>query len=156
MLEYSAIDGVIAMLWVAIALLFAALLVELGYSSDCGLMAFLDKYREYRHIMADRVRGRQPKSIQRILEEDWRGVPVSPERFVQLWRCAARAMHIDPELMRPGDKVDDLIVPIDILTYDPSFDILEFFSGCSPSDDPMSLAQVRYETVEDMINAAIE
>src|SRR5690606_2974129 len=82
-----------------------------------------------------RDRDRTAKRIEFILAEEWHGPAMEIGEFKRIWRSLASHLEIDPKLMRPSDRVEDVMVSTKFCGPD-SEDIADFFFDFLPHKDP--------------------
>ncbi len=135
-----------------LGILIACLAAAIGYFVR---MYWRESIRFRRQLRA-RIQGRTPKAVERIFFEDWQGPPVDYPRFKELWKTAAACFQLEPEIMRPDDKINRLFVYSEFFWFDHDGDIAEFFLDCLPGCRPYELAAHEdYETVSDLVTSVI-
>ena len=142
----------------AIGVLLICLVGVLVYAARTGWIVRSNELAVYRQRRHERDRGRAAKPIEAILTEDWDGPPIDIARFRRIWIALASYLEIDPELMRPTDRVENIIVSTD--NYGPDGeDLVDFFLDfLSHTDTYKVLADVARhedESVADLILAVI-
>lgn len=147
----------VVVLWISVSILLACLVAVMSYAVAYGWIVRSKDIARYRLLQSRRDEGRTPKSVERIFAEEWCEPTTDIGCFRQRWTSLASRIEIDPELLRPDDRLDDVMVSTG--TYGPgSEDLAEFVLDWLPHADPFDvLADVGLQdqsgTVRDIINA---
>jgi len=147
-------------LQLAIGVLLVSLVgaVVLGVRSGWGVQA--KERAEYRRRCRSRDEGRLAVPVDELFSRHYVGPPIEVELFREIWESLASYLEIDPELMRPTDRVADLMM-VSTKYYGPdSLDLLEFFQDFLP--DHMDANEVlqsvcgdENESVGDLVGAVV-
>jgi len=125
---------VVIVLEMAIGILFASGAAMLIHHALSSLTRLSKERAAFKSRRSERDRGRVVKSVERILREDWEGPPVDIAQFKRVWTSLAFYLDIDSELMRPTDRVADIMVATENFGPD-SFDLMEFYLDFLPRAD---------------------
>lgn len=120
-----------------------------------GVMIKRDRAR-HRELMRARDESKAAKPIRRIFAEDWHGPQISFEEFERLWRDTAKCFRISPELLRPRDAVDDLIISTEFCWTTPGNDVADLVEDFVPEKDPFPIVGRGHETITDLLKDIIE
>lgn len=139
-------------LLLALYILLACLLAVLGRYA----FQFRQDYVLYRRARRARVVGRVPRPLEEILANEWPGPPVDLAVFKPLWLGAAKCFRIDAELMKPSDRIEELIVHSEHFGHTGYDDIFFYLLGFLPHDDASAIAgQHDIHTVAELILAVM-
>ncbi len=146
-------------LQLAIGVLLASLVaaVVLAIRSEWG--ARNREHAEYRRRCRARDSGRTAMPVDEVFSRHYAGAPIDIARFREMWVSLASYLEIDPELMRPTDRVAD-IMSVSTEHFGPdSLDLLEFFLDFVPHLDANqvleSVAKNEDENVGDLVSAVV-
>lgn len=142
----------------ALGVLVASFVAVIGRAAWILASEYAKDNADYREFCRQRDAGRCRKAVDRILAEDWRGSPADERDFREVWRRLASCLEIDEELLRPDDRVSDVIVSSERFGPD-SYDVVDFFDDLVPGEDPFTLleqvARDEQETVADIVEAVL-
>lgn len=123
------------MLAVAIGVLAIAGATLIMRSALVGVVRLSKERAAFASQRHDRDVRRAASPVERIFAEHWDGPPVGSDRFKQIWTSLARYLEIDAELMRPGDRVAEVVVATE--HFGPDCNVLvEFIRDYLPHADP--------------------
>lgn len=142
----------------AVGVLVAVLAIMVVYATATGWVVRLRERADYRQRCRERDARHASKPVKAIHAEDWEGPPTNFARFKRIWTSLASHLEIDPELMRPSDRVADIMVSTEHYGVD-SDDLIDFFLEFLPRSDPDEVLQEvagdESESVGDLVRAVV-
>lgn len=148
----------VLVLAIAIGILTVLLVVVVAYSGIVGWAVRSEERATYRLRCKQRDTKHAVKSIEAILAEDWEGPVIDLPKFKQMWISLASHLEVDPERIRPSDRIADIMVATKHYGPD-SYDLIEFIQDFLPHDDADKVlgevAGDENESIGDLVRAVV-
>ncbi len=119
---------------IAIALLIGLAATLLSYRLLVDMRRRVADRAAFKKLKDARDRSRVRKSLPCIYTDDWKDPQCDYKVFERVWMSLARYMEIHPELLRPDDRLSDIVIATEYSGPD-CYDLYEFARDLLPDAD---------------------